>query len=417
MPNNNDFSLLPLHLHPTKAANPWPLIEAYFDYAHLTDTLPLINKLFTAAMDSEYCPVERHPGNLCFFVERLESLVYAAHLLLAKQNKNSSTGGEAITAVKQFFQYKSWPQWRLQLHELLQYALTGSSICQEHNPAELPAMQEQLTNLVMTMHELWYARNHPAGRRLTLPVTELCRHLNALLQPQLVYALTANGTGYTSLLFILPDSNTRPYKDYDELLQLAALHHPQVSISLHKYAAIHERLLAGHLFYSQACTRANLLYEGEGEPLPLPGKAALNALRRRAAAVFKKEFAMAATFLATAKTFIAQKDFTGSGFMLHQAAELCLRSLHMAFMGRELRSHSVQCLLQHTARFAPAVASVFPPGTEESNHLLPLLDAAYSEVRYNPAYRLPAKDAGILLTKITRLQGLAKGQFSPAAAV
>ena len=183
-----DFEILPIHLWKEPVTEPFVLMRSYYSFMDTPATLQRLQEIFTAAFDEEYCPLVEQPGTYCFFMERFESLVYAAHLLykgngklqvkkeanrlkalrqaMALQPLNQPqhlTAGEQARphkVIKAFFEYHGFKHWRLQLHQWLHHALSAGSICETANPAHLLQEQVQcyrLTEAMLLLYQQAYS--------------------------------------------------------------------------------------------------------------------------------------------------------------------------------------------------------------------------------------------------------------------
>lgn len=405
-----DFESLPLQLWRRPVNDPWQLIEAFVQFTDYNGSKKLLQQWYRAAISEAYIPAGKSPGSLHFFTERLESLVFAA-LLLHKKKQRKGMADDAVAAygsIAAFFSYQSWPQWRLALHQWQAAAMSRYSICEVAGPGALLPFCSHINRLVKTMYGLHAAYTNRGRLQLPAAMQPVLKSLTALLQPEKVFAL--HGGGYTSLLVVLPDTNHTSFKAFDELVSLAAIRHPKLSVSLHKAAAIAQRLSQGHAWYSRVCTPAQLVYDTGTGALPCTAPEKMAALDREAAAVFKSTFTPATGFLHSARQALRQKNWVYGLFLLHQAAELSLRAVTLALTGHEIKTHEIRQLRLHAARCAPELLLPFD-NNEKTDDLLLLLDNAYSQARYNPAFAAGKKEVKELYSKIERLLLLAAERF------
>ncbi len=436
--SSTDFEILPIQLWQGSISDPFALLQGYYHYPDTASSLHQLQQLFTAAYSDTYEPPETATGNTCFFMERLESLVYAASLLhgnagpckapltqrgpiiaqsvqegpLAAMHWLSPAAQEnPLLQVTAFFRHSNWPGWRLKLHQWLHAALGNYSICESESPATLQEDCNQLCRLLAAMDLLYRRYTNPAKAALPPTAGKLLHHLLPLLQPQQVFALQQGG-GYTGLLFVLPDSVAVAYKNLEELVSMAGIQQPDVHISLHKASTIQYRLQNGHPFYSRACTLGNLVYDTGAAELPFTDPGKLKAIDAEVRRAFYADYPKAQGFLQGARAALQAKDCTQALFMLHQCAELSLRAALMAITGQEVKTHSLFGLLNYARRFAPALLQAFPATDAVAQTQLQLLNRAYNDARYNAAFTVGLVDVRAMLKRVMQLQQLVEKMFN-----
>ncbi|MDO8965055.1 HEPN domain-containing protein [Algoriphagus sp.] len=98
-------------------------------------------------------------------------------------------------------------------------------------------------------------------------------------------------------------------------------------------------------------------------------------------------------------------------FFLHQALELRLRGLKMAWEKRELKSHETRVLLRECYQFIPELSSVFPQDTEEEISLLQTLEDAYCKVRYKTEFPVEEAVSTTLSQRVAEVRRLCDRHF------
>ena len=98
--------------------------------------------------------------------------------------------------------------------------------------------------------------------------------------------------------------------------------------------------------------------------------------------------------------------------MLHQAAELCLRSILITFSGREIKAHVLSELMQHVKRWVSELKHFFNAGNEEERKRLDRLEKAYNLSRYTNCYRISDDDLKILMKEVKNLHKEIKKHFA-----
>ena len=90
------------------------------------------------------------------------------------------------------------------------------------------------------------------------------------------------------------------------------------------------------------------------------GEAAAAAQRR-----FRTGFDRGGRFFEQAKLSFESGGWAMALFMLHQAAELCLRALILARLGREVKEHSLAVLAKYLRRVAPGLVPLLLPAPKK----------------------------------------------------
>lgn len=101
-----------------------------------------------------------------------------------------------------------------------------------------------------------------------------------------------------------------------------------------------------------------------------------------------------------------------SAFMLHQAAELCLRALSRSLSGQEKTTHGIRVLLRFSLRYTTKLNMLMDNGEAEDDRLLTLLEGAYLGYRYSETYDIKEADLNILFEKIKAVHVCTEETFS-----
>lgn len=70
-----------------------------------------------------------------------------------------------------------------------------------------------------------------------------------------------------------------------------------------------------------------------------------------------------------------------AAFLLHQVAEMTHCATLFSLMEKEIRTHSIKALINHSRRWAPQLYNVFPLSTPEERQLVHILEEAYLKAR------------------------------------
>lgn len=212
------------------------------------------------------------------------------------------------------------------------------------------------------------------------------------------------------LLIVLPDSIDMSFDECHMIIAAQSEHLPPFTYTLHMSYDIYRRTNEGHIFYSVACTRDNLLYDAGKRTLPLSLRERAQVIRDKAHHDFYSGFTRGVSFLESAWYAYGKGEIELTAFMLQQAAELPLRSILLALTGEDLHTHSISKLCGCCRRCAPQLSELFPADTETGRRLLTLLDSAYIHARYREL-AIPEKTDIILLFEKIKAMHLAARQL------
>jgi uncharacterized protein len=93
-----------------------------------------------------------------------------------------------------------------------------------------------------------------------------------------------------------------------------------------------------------------------------------------------------------------------AAFMLHQAAESLYHTLLLVFNGYKPKIHDLEKLGKLTSSFGKELLTVFPAATEEERQRFQLLRRAYTEARYDRAYRISKEELSYLAERVQRFR-------------
>ncbi len=212
------------------------------------------------------------------------------------------------------------------------------------------------------------------------------------------------------LLIVLPDDAEMSFDECHMIIAMQSECLPPFTYTLHMSYDIYRRTNEGHIFYSVACVRENLLYDAGKRTLPLSLRERAQAIREKAHQDFYSGFTRGVSFLESAWYAYGKGEIELTAFMLQQAAELPLRSILLALTGEDLHTHSISKLCGCCRRCAPQLSELFPADTATGRRLLTLLDSAYIHARYRDLV-IPEKTDIILLFEKIKAMHLAARQL------
>ncbi len=329
---------------------------------------------------------------------------------------------EPLLAIKRFFIAHSFEEWTEILTQLMEYALSKTSICEATGEGIGVGQYELLEGLIEAIY-LIYERDDQIPSTFkklkktseSSPIVDL---IIASLEPEMIFQVTHpnvlqdGADTYRDLLIVLPDSNATPFQELEPVVELITAKDGRLSCSLHKASAIQQALNDGHIYYSLVCIKENLIYQNTTAKIPdLPAEkfAAVVAKGRQE---FEAGMAKAHSFYAGAEKYAKSNDSAMTMFMLQQATELTFRAVALSLYGIERRTHSIKSLKKLNRRLAPQLNDIFPADTDEEERLLKVLEDAYLEARYLNGYTVAIDDLQILLIRVGQLMEITNDVFS-----
>jgi uncharacterized protein len=208
------------------------------------------------------------------------------------------------------------------------------------------------------------------------------------------------------LLLILPACSSLSLKDYEEKMKSCRLP-AQYTYALMFHCELERQYRLGQLFITTFCTPAHCIYRNKGTAI-LPFWQRLQIIRETALFHFGTGIHKAKAFFQGACFYGAASNNTLAAFMLHQACELCLRAVVMAFTGEQVKTHTLSEQMQHVKKYLPELAAFFNSKTEKEKHRLNLLEKAYSHARYTATYEIASADLQQLLQQVRTLHEAAE---------
>ncbi|UPK70956.1 HEPN domain-containing protein [Chitinophaga filiformis] len=241
------------------------------------------------------------------------------------------------------------------------------------------------------------------------PLERIIDIIVKVTEAEKIFLLDARGNdnaGHASqydLLILLPGKSQQPHKELQETIETACKDIADVMISFSKAVEIYRLIREGHIFYSLVCTTENMVYDDGRFPLPISIITNLEVMKIKAQEDFYKTFRIARLFLDGAGHFSQIRVADIAAFMLHQAAEHCLRAILYALTGHNYVTHNLRRLLRFTRQCAPKLYDAHPFSTRKDKDLFQLLYKAYVNARYKDDFKIEHLELQELFTLIHEL--------------
>lgn len=121
-------------------------------------------------------------------------------------------------------------------------------------------------------------------------------------------------------------------------------------------------------------------------------------------------------FLAGAELYTVRKQYKLAVFMLHQATEQALLTLLKVTTGLRMNTHNLDKLIRCGSMVSYRLQHIFSRKDEREKHLFKLLQAAYTDARYNDDYGIHFGEVESLTKQVNLLKeevvSLCKGTFA-----
>ncbi len=204
-----------------------------------------------------------------------------------------------------------------------------------------------------------------------------------------IYCVSHADNNTHHLIIIIPASCGTKFTELEPFVRMATNASKNITYTFYQTGEIRAALKKGNLLFHLACTEDNLLYNKK-DSLDLPQSKAENLLewKREANVQFEDGAAKAMAFLDGAN-FYSEKNDTGlTVFMLHQFIELTYRTLELALLAKEKKTHSITLHQALVSPLLPQIGLLFPDNTSEEKEILKTLNNAYSAVRYEQNHQV-----------------------------
>lgn len=235
-----------------------------------------------------------------------------------------------------------------------------------------------------------------------------------VIEPEKIYCLNhqigSDGKDHADLILVIPEKYPKTFEEIETVLNFACLKHHHLSCTLFKSVFFHKMITEGHIYFSLACDDESLLYNNGSKPIP---KLRLDSRPEKIEKTkhdFYAGLTKAKTFYAAAESY-RNENVLMSVFMLHQAAELCLRILNRSLTSQDKTTHSLKALLKFSLRLTTKLFLLMDNGSAEDERLLTVFEGAYLGYRYSEKYSIELNDLNVLFDKVKALHVGAEETF------
>ncbi|MDD5697609.1 MAG: HEPN domain-containing protein [Victivallaceae bacterium] len=212
------------------------------------------------------------------------------------------------------------------------------------------------------------------------------------------------------LLVVVQDLPKYQYKGYRNRIKsrarkLAGCTTP-LSIILHSVDEFNQAVGSGEYFFADITKEGVMLYRSGRFRLPVARKLSVKQRKSKAEVHFRNWFESAKEFYIDFENAFNRKSYNKAAFELHQAAERFYHTVLLVFTDYKPRTHDLTELGKRVDQLSSSFKGVFPQNTDEEKCLFELLKRAYTEARYNMAYKITRAELEYLAERVAMLQNL-----------
>ncbi|SDK57316.1 HEPN domain-containing protein [Pedobacter sp. ok626] len=235
-----------------------------------------------------------------------------------------------------------------------------------------------------------------------------------VIAPEKIYCLNhqigSDGTDHANLILVIPEKYPQTFEEIETAFNFSCLKHHHLSCTIFKSSFFHSMIREGHVYFSMACNAESLVYDDGSKPIPQLRLDSRPEKIEKTNHIFYDGFTKAKTFYTAAEGY-QNDNVILSAFLLHQAAELCLRALNRSLTTQDKTTHSLKALLKFSLRLTTKLFMLMDSGSAEDERLLTVFEGAYLGYRYSEKYNIDTQDLNILFDKVKNLHAGAEETF------
>lgn len=247
---------------------------------------------------------------------------------------------------------------------------------------------------------------------------QLIEALKILVDPEMIFLFDLPNLGHLDVSYrreiyvVLKNQDLEEHHNTLELFSFLTSGKQEFAIHSINRNHLTNVLGKGHLFFQYHIRQLHLIYRKEGVPdlKELPHERLQERMLHLRSSL-EKNWEKGDLFWRHALQEQDNLNWESSLFFLHQALELRLRALILAWEKRELKSHEIRVLLRECYQFIPELASVFPQNTEEEVRLLQMLEDAYCKVRYRTEFPVEEQFSRALSSRVAQVRSLCNKHY------
>ena len=247
---------------------------------------------------------------------------------------------------------------------------------------------------------------------------QLIEALKILVDPEMIFLFDLPNLGHLDvshrreIYVVLKNQDLEEHHNTIGLFTFLSSGKQEFAIHAINRNQLNRGLGKGHLFFQYHIRQLHLIYRKEGVPnLKEVPQERLQERMLHLKPGLEKNWLKSDVFWNYGLLEQDNSNWESSLFFFHQALELRLRGLILAWERRELKSHETKLLLRECYQFIPELAAVFPQNSEEEIQLLQTLEDAYSKARYTVEFPVEEKLSRTISYRVSQVRGLCNKHY------
>ncbi|WPR74078.1 HEPN domain-containing protein [Algoriphagus sp. NG3] len=235
---------------------------------------------------------------------------------------------------------------------------------------------ELLITQVTKQMELFNAR---FNRSMNARNQELCKALELLIQPIAIY--WKKGNYFEDFYLLLPNISQDQHDEVEKTMGFLSSSSSEFHIHCIAYSYLSRQLEYGTPYFWREFSQSQPVYQSpDFKGLPELSKTTWTEIQQKALIRYDSGMKKTEELMKQAQSCLTEMKI----ILIHEAAELSLRTILQAWEMIEKKTHEIRVLLRYAGKYIPELTSLFQ--SEEEISLLNLLDKSYSPSRCKPQF-------------------------------
>ena len=257
---------------------------------------------------------------------------------------------------------------------------------------QFPDQQQKLISLILELIQ--------PDKIYLLGATLKRRRTESIFQPD---APAAHETSEYFLLVLMDKLDDKPLYEWQDRLEQKCQQLNFVTVIVLETAKFSEGLLRGDIFSRKILQNSPLIYNSSNILFDLPTEFDQEETNKAIENNYQHGLKSAQEFIVGADLFRIRNQNKLAAFLLHQAAEQCLRALLKVGIGINQTTHNLDRLIRCASMISYRIPDIFPRNSDKEKKLFTILNKAYSDARYDKNYSVQAADLALIFERVCRM--------------
>jgi len=257
---------------------------------------------------------------------------------------------------------------------------------------QFPDQQQKLISLILELIQ--------PDKIYLLGATLKRRRTESIFQPD---APAAHETSEYFLLVLMDKLDDKPLYEWQDRLEQKCQQLNFVTVIVLETAKFSEGLLRGDMFSRKILQNSPLIYNSSDIHFDLPSEFDEEETKKAIEKNYQDGLKKAQEFIVGAELFRIRNQNKLAAFLLHQAAEQCLRALLKVGIGINQTTHNLDRLIRCASMISYRIPEIFPRNTDKEKKLFTILNKAYSDARYDKDYSVQTADLVLIFDRVCRM--------------